>query len=344
MTQERAIYASDCISIESVCSPLVGHSIGMHVLGFFNKVTPSTERAYIGDNIHISRGGLEKTISNGGVISCKDASNLFSMSGGSVSIRICLPDYDIVNGIYGGFGGSKSVIEDYVLFGVNLGEHYISQPGIYGALTKRGIEFTIWSSGESNTLIANNINVPAGKDLVLTFSWNGDGMSEFTNPESTSSESVSSDKPNMRIVANGAVYEKNAIIKNDSLSKLSFWLLDTPYRKSDLHIIVRRIEIFSYNAQGGELPVNSYPIRQVGVATLKFSIIASKGPNVKIESPNFLRVVTEDIDMRAIGTTGSSYLHKSGQDIGVESNAVTLPAPVLDLPPGFTETRGPSYG
>lgn len=342
MTQERAIYASDCMSIESVCNPLVGHSLGMQVLGFFDKVTPSSEKAYVGDNIHISRGGLEKTISNGGIICCKNANNLFSMAGGAISIRICLPDYDIVNGVYGGLGRSKSVMEDYVLFGVNLGEHYISQPGIYGALTKDGIEFTIWSSGERNTLIATGVNVLAGKDIVLTFSWNGEGMSEFTNSESTSSESVSSDKPNMRIVANGIVYEKNATIKNDSLSQISFWLLDTPYRKSDLHIIVRRIEIFSYNTQGGTLPITSDPIRQIGVASLRFSIIASKGPNVKIDSPSFSRVVAEDIDMRAIGPTGSSYLHKSGQDVGVKS-VVAFPAPVIDLPPGFIETRGPSY-
>jgi len=341
MPKNTAIYSCDCTSEESLRNPLVGVEVGMQVSGFFKTVQPSYEVAFPGDNIHVSRGGLEKTISNGGAIFCQDSSQLFSMDSGIISMRICLPDYDIVNGVYKGLGTSKGTLEDFILFGVNMGEHYIAQPGLYGALTKNGVEFTIWSSAGRETLLETNLNVEAGDDIVLNFIWDKNGI-------------LGDETSNMSITANNILAYKEAEIESDSLSDVggvgfpaSFWVLDTPYRKNDLHIILRRLEIYSSADSSERLTarplktfardIESGEYISSGVSTLSFEIIASQGPCVNIDSPDFFRVAISDVDMRAIGPIASSS-HKNGEDLGNEK-IQTLPAVLLDLPPGFVETR-----
>lgn len=332
----QAIYTSDCLTMESINNPLVGHEVGMQISGFFNEVQKSVGKAYSTDNIHISRGGLEKTISNGAAIFCKDVTKLFSTIKGGISIRICFPDYGIINGVYQGLLKSKGTIEDHILFGANMGEHYISQPGIYAALTNEGIEFSIWTSAGVEKLIENSVNVEAGDDLVLDFIWEKNGI-----PNDTSK--------NIRIFANGNTTSKKAVLSETSFANAqgtgrpaSFWILDTPYRKSDLHAIIRRLEIYSSSVIVPRSNPRGISYEMSGISSFNFEIIASQGPCVEIASPDFCRVSIESVDMRAIGPIASTF-HKNGQDLGSESQSSKPPTILLDLPPGFVETREASY-
>ena len=331
-----ATYASDCMSVSSVNNPLIGNEIGMETRGSFGRVPSQNEIAFAGDNIHISKGGLEKTVANGGSIFCKDASKLFSMSSGAVSIRICLPEYDISHGIYMGLGKSRNAFEDFVIFGVNIGEHYISQPGIYAAFTKKGIEFTIWTSAGREQIVASNgINVKAGEEIAFDFVWDNSGL-------------LMDNESNMLLSVNGIRFSKKANIASSS-SPAEFWLLDTPYGKSDLNVIIKRIEIYSNvprrNRHIGDLSSSrtsestvSAKYLNSGEARLDFSIISSQGPSVIIDPPKFHRIVIDDVDMRSVGPIGSS-MHKIGEDLGREYSPKTMPEPLLDLPPGFITQR-----
>lgn len=332
-----ATYISDCVDSESINNPMVGHSAGMRTVGHFNKVAPSILKAYSGDSLHTPRGGLEKTTANGASIFCENATKLFSMSSGEISIRLSFPEHDIRKGVYKGMPGTIGSFEDFVIFGVNLGEHYISQPGLYGSLTKNGIEFTVWSSAGRYSLLEKTVNVQAGKDLILTFIWGQKGILNDSNI-------------NMKIVANDKTATRKASISSDSLFEVggpnkpaSFWLLDTPYRKSDLNVIIRRIEIFpevevSNIKPPAYVPPPAEEIVKSGVSKFNFEIMASQEAVVEIEPPEFYRVSTETVDMRAIGPISSSS-HRTGQDFGSELPEV-FPAPLFDLPPGFIETRG----
>lgn len=332
----QAIYTSNCISGESINNPLVGHNVYMQVSGFFNSVSKSIGKAYPDDDIHVGWGGIEKTTNNGAAIFCKDASKLFSTASGGLSIRICLPDHDIVGGVYQGLLKTKRTIEDHIIWGVNVGEHYISQPGIYTAFTKNGIEFTIWTSRGIETLIEDRVNVIAGNDLILDFTWENNGI-----PDDPTN--------NMRIFANGNTVGKKASLSNNSFqdaggsgSPASFWLLDTPYKKSDLHSIIRRIEVYSMTVVTPRPNPNSEKILKSGISSFKFDITASQGASVEIKQPEFHRVSIKTVDMKAIGPISSSS-HKNGEDLGRENQTVKAPELLLDLPPGFIETREMNY-
>jgi hypothetical protein len=343
-----ATYASDCIGLESINNPLVGHEANMEVFGSFNEVVTSSGQAYEGDKIHISKGGLEKTSANGGAIFCDDASLLFDMKKGAVSMRFSLPDYDIIDGVYAGLSpSSEKTMSDFVLFGSNLGEFYTSPPGIYGALTKNGLEFSIITSGGKQTLLARGFDAPKGIDVVVDFLWDADGLSM-------------PNEANMAIKINDAIsvwgkakISPDPISENYAGRKIPFRILDTPYGKSDLHIILRRVEIYSdtpkrarsRNEQSSSRTsessqTNPIEIEKNGMARLDFDIFGVKGATVDIMPPTLHRVAIEDVDMRAVGPSGAS-IHKNGLDLGAEGSE-TLPAPLFDLPPGFTEVREPN--
>lgn len=346
-TSRNASYISDCSSMRAINNPMLGDDVGMDVIGRFEKAPAGTSSIWR-ENRHLQDGGLEKTVANGGAIFCKNSSKLFTFESGAISLKLCFPDYNIINGVYGGLDVSEKTMEDFVLFGVNLGEHYITQPGIYGALTKQGIEFTVWTSGGKYSLFANNLNLEAGEDLWLDFIWDLDGI-EIDKEQ------------NMMLIVNGNRFSRKAEIHNNSLADTfgpsvpaPFWLLDTPYRKSDLHAIIRRIEIYrnvpkkatpneNQSSSSSSNSSQSDPVKFLnkGSASLDFEVFSSRGPNIKLEKPNFHRVVIDKVDMRAVGPVGSS-LHKIGEDSGEKVNSQILPAPLLDLPPGFTETRGGS--
>jgi len=162
---ELASYVSDCRGMDSISNPATGAGVGMAIDGFMD------EEEFPVDDSMVARGGLVRTAANMGRIWCGDASRLFSMRYGMVSMTI-RPPLPVSGGVYEPLAGmGQSANPEMVLFCVNPGETHLAQPGLYAALTPRGIEFTVWSSGSATTVIDSSTDVAAGEDVTLPFAW-----------------------------------------------------------------------------------------------------------------------------------------------------------------------------
>lgn len=228
-------YYSGLKNIRSITTPVIDNESRMGYKGHFDQNWDCYDLDF--DNFGY---GLKKTRSNQGLIYCPDASKLFSLTRGYVGMVISLP-YNIYNGIYWPLLKSNAEIDEHLLWGVNPGKIDCSIPTISVALTVNGLEFTIWSSYCKYTLINNVTSIHAGESTFMEFIWDNNGLSAYANTEGY--------KPTMCIrMDEEDILLGNPPIANNSISGYPFYVLDTPFKYSNLECTIRRL------VTGNEVP------------------------------------------------------------------------------------------
>lgn len=346
---ESLSYSCNCLSLSSILNPLAGRGSSMTYRGFFDVIDGLTHSG----TPHSPRGGLERTLANHGSFFCSNSGKLFSLSSGGVRMRVILP-YDIALGIYEPLTESGAEIEDYVIWSVNMGEGYISQPGMYAAMTPYGVEFTIWSSAGKYTILDTSTNYTAGEELLLEFYWNHSHLSEGGN---------------MAIHSNGTTTSKgSAIIKNNPLSNLynvtgksytipkhaEFTALDSPYGNHGLNCIVTLLETHAYpparyvTTDASSSSSLSYDNSSSSSSmddglmaakiTLPFTFFGGSGPHVEITNIETATVSKKNLSLNSSGSSGAAR-DSGGRDEGRGISSSSLPSAPLDLPPGIREVK-----
>ena len=218
----KTTYYCDCKTVDSISNPVIDNNVGMKYGGFLSESWNYLDRGF--------NYGIRKDRSNQGFIFCEDASKLFSSSNGSVGITIRLP-FSIVNGIYEPLTQTTD-IDEYLLWGVNVGEKDVGFPSVYLKFTRQGIEFTLWGSAGKFTILGNS-TIPANQDIWIKCSWNND----YSDP------SIIGFDKKMELRINEDVFEGNPPSNNDDFSGLNFYLLDTPRVDGNLECILKKISV-----------------------------------------------------------------------------------------------------
>lgn len=241
--RENLTYLSYCTDTDSITNPEVGDSGLMTVAGFLD--SDSTTPTYVEPEfVHTYMGGLKKTVANKGLIYCLDAQRFLSMRGGMVRLFLKLP-YKIQDGVYAPLENKEdSYLQDLIIWAVNMGDYYITQPGLYAAFTPRGIEFTHWSTGGKHTILDTTTNIDAGQDAVIAFAWNSETLFEnfratmaiFVNDVLTSHYSLGKAHPDSL---------RNLYAGRASSSHANLCLLGAQSEKNHLLGSLRRIELYS---------------------------------------------------------------------------------------------------
>ena len=347
-------YLSTCSDENSIINPSVGWDAKMGLIGYFNKSEPTVITQ------HIEKHGLIRNNLNKGTIFCQDAGKLFYMKAGGVSLTLALP-YDIHNGIYDPLlNNADCVIQDNLIWGVNVGEAYINPPGIYAAFTPYGIEFTIWSSKGRFSIIDTTTTVSKNTDFTMDFAWNRDGVLTnldanvvlFCNDILTAWAQCPIGKDNF-----SQLYVKNGQIKG-----ANFCLMGNLFKKIGLEGTVRRIETYTTSAKSPPLsssssasstsPSTYYSFSTQGYdssassqaynvirsrISLPFSFAAISENVVKIKDVNFHTVMRKNIDISSTKNYGN-FINKNELDSGAIVINQT-PNVSRDLPPGFEEVK-----
>jgi len=304
--------------------------------------TPSGKDYENPKDIHIEKGSLRKVQWDRGLISCDDASGLFTAGTGSLSIRLSLP-YGVRGGVYEPLsGGQFRTLTDLVIWGANFGDMYITQPGLYAAFTPDGIEFTVWTSAGKVSILDTSTTCEAFKDLVLEFIWDGLQGGPYGST--------------MALYANGTLTAIGyAPLANERFGRLytvdgkavnaNFCAMDSPSRKNSLIGTIRRLETYRKigflpsGATGRAVRTVSLaraPVSVVGESTLDFSFVGSEGSQIDLSEPEFDIVVPKEVNLHAVGPVGSSR-HIYGRDAGVVRKPQEIPVAPEDLPLGFDE-------
>ena len=341
---DLASFVSTCHGMSSIINPATGQNVGMIIDGCFQ------ENILSEDDYMIYKGGLRKTVSNMGTIRCEDASNLFSMSYGMVSITLNLP-FSITDGIYLPLAGrSDSASPDMIIFVVNPGESYFSAPGLYAALTPSGIEFSVWSNGNKITVFDSITNVPSNSDITLSFAWDH-ARRMIINEERVAVAIFVDGLPTA--ASQGPIFSGDfdnlfqfEIESDESLESwavASFYIADSPSGKNGLiDITIRRIEIYKqpYGVPMVDNPdivvFEPYPASKSAVE-LNFSVIGDKWVNVNVNEPQFRPTISETVNLLDVDT-GLSY-SQYGSDLG-KSEENSYPEIPIGLPIGIKEVKG----
>ena len=334
-------YVSTCRGIDAVTNPATGQAAGMFVEGFFD------ESEYPEDETFEYKGGLTRTAANMGKISCLDASSLFSMRYGMVSVTVRLPQ-EISEGVYSPLAGrDDSANPDMVVFCVNPGDYYISTPGIYAAFTPSGIEFTAWSLGSKITIIDSVTNVQPGTDVKISFAW------DYTRRISCGGIGQS-----MAILVNGipTAFSEGPInpsgfddlfeveIGSDSSEEWEtarFCFGDSPSGKNGMiGIVVRRIEIYKEPCNIPMIPARGYvgtppTFHQHSDVSIGFSVVSARWVGVVVGDPDFKPAESIQVNLLETGTAGI----ENGVDLGAKEDD-SYPQVPNGLPPGIREVRG----
>lgn len=327
-------YLSVCQDENSIINPKVGWEAKMGYVGYFDKSEPTIVTK------HIEKHGLVRNNINKGTIFCQNAGKLFYMKAGGVSLTLSLP-YNISNGVYEPLlNNANCVIKDMLIFGVNVGELYITPPGIYAALTPVGIEFTIWSSQGRFSIIDTTTTVLKNTDFTIDFAWNKRGV--LTNFDA-----------NMVLFSNDTLRAWGSCpIANDNLSYLykkektikgaNFCLMGNLYKKIGLEGTVRRIETYTTSAvicQSSSTSLSSSQLYNIirSRVELPFSFTALNENVVKLNDVNFHTVIRKNIDISSTKHYGN-FINKYGTDSGITPNNKN-PNVSRDLPPGFEEVK-----
>lgn len=215
-------YYSDFRDYTTVANPVLGSPTQMQYSGFLKE-------DWTQEDVEFEKFGygLSKRRNNRGVIFCKDASALFDMEFGYVEIVLELP-YAIVDGIYAPLRNDNLDINEYILWGTNVGQYDNSQPGFYAALTPRGIEFTVRTSEGYFTLVDTVTNADANTNILFQFYWDVDGM---YNVDATMAFRLNNE--NLQL--------GNPPISSESIGDLNFYVIDTPFRYSNLECVIKRL-------------------------------------------------------------------------------------------------------
>lgn len=220
-------YYSDFKDLKSITNPVVDNEVHMKYAGFLSQDWSSKDIDfdYFGY-------GLKKTKYNRGLLYCDNASKLFSTQKGYVKMVLDLP-YPVINGVYSLFK-DPSVVNEYILFGVNAANVGISIPGIYAALTDEGIRFEIWSSSSRAYIIDYYSNLSSGNN-VFEFIWDSTGIDDFGYKDFLCT---------MAIKTNGTyIVVGNAPLSYESIDYNSLYILDTPNFMSNLECTIRALTI-----------------------------------------------------------------------------------------------------
>jgi len=236
-------YYSECNAIDSINNPVIGSNVGMRFGGFFDVDS-----------------GLVKTNNNQGMIYCSDSSQIFSMGSGKVSITIAFPSY-IHGGIYEPIRFDNGEIDEYLLWGANLGQYDLTCPGLYAALTPKGIEFTIWSSWGRLTIRDNTSNVEANTNIVIEFIWDQDKI--FGNTT-------------MGIKVDGTYTALGDVpIIDNSLKEVPFYCLGTYAKLNNLSCTVSNLSIYGKGFSDKSTTSFSYSSESTDHSSDEFSTSSS---------------------------------------------------------------------
>lgn len=219
-------YCNEFKDVTCIANPLVDNDVNMQFAGFFDEDWVKNELEF--DKLGY---GIKKRINNRGTIFCNDASKLFSKGVGYVGMILSLNE-DIINGIYKPLFKKNENLNEYILWGINVGERFISQPGFYAALTPQGIEFTIWTSAGISTIVDSSTNIDAGDNVFMEFAWSSNSLNDYL----------------IRTVIrinNVTVASSNPPINKDKIENLNFYVLNSPFFCSNLECTLRKL--ITYN-------------------------------------------------------------------------------------------------
>jgi len=180
-------YYSDLKTIKDINNPLINNNVQMRHVGFFEN-SPNLTTPYFATS-------LTKTIQNKAMIYCANASKLFSINTGYVSLLLSFPA-SINNGVYSLVRNSD---KKYLLWGVNMGQTDIENPGIGAFLSNNGIEFSIKTLASYASLIDDTSSIQSNVFFKIEFIWDKDGIAGLDS-EITMALIV-----NDEIVASGAI-------------------------------------------------------------------------------------------------------------------------------------------
>lgn len=230
-TKQGITYYSDCKSLHAIVNPFIHNEVNMRHKGYFDIAWDQNDISF--DNVGY---GLQKTRNNQGTLFCHDASKLFSMTEGYVGMTMELPE-NIYGGIYYPLLYSNSLaFNEHVLWAVNMSGESVLYPGMYAALTPRGIEFTIWNKKTKFTLRDTFSNIFANISFNIEFVWKASGLNDFGFTDGY--------KATMVIRINGEdVVIGNPPLTSESISGKNFYMLETPTTYSNLNCIIKEIII-----------------------------------------------------------------------------------------------------
>lgn len=236
-------YLTDCSSLKAITSPSAGKGTSdVTFLGHFDVVDQPLAGYYSNPvDAHEQKGGLSKSLCNLGTIYAPDAGRLFSSGRGMLIMRLALP-YDIREGVYEPLRGlSGRTLTDLVLWGVNFGDFYITQPGLYAAFTPNGTEFTVWTSAGKITLMDTFSNVSSGQDVVMKFCWDY-SQSWLRHTVSLYVNNVVVDWSNEPILDESFSYLYP--VSGGGYASANFYCMDSPSGKNSLNGTLRRLAIY----------------------------------------------------------------------------------------------------
>lgn len=225
-TKQGITYYCECRSMASILNPTVDNTTKIRYIGFFDEMWDEYDVGF--NNFGY---GLKKTRENKGVILCDDASKCFGTTKGYVGMVLNLP-HNIRNGVYS-ILTSGTQINEYLLWGVNVGNINPSYPTIYAKLTTSGIEFTIWTIYGQNSIVDSYSNIYANNNAFYEFVWDANPMDDF---------SLNDFDASMAIRVNGEdTVLGNPPLGTMSLSGLNFCALDTPKNYYNIECILRKL-------------------------------------------------------------------------------------------------------
>lgn len=338
-------YLSYCKNMSGVTNPAAGASAGMMVQGFFD------ERQFPEPADLDIRGGLVRTVANGGWLECSDASHLFSMSRGMVKVTLNFQE-GITNGIYQAVSGrATSANPDVVIFTVNPGESYISPPGLYAAMTPSGVEFTVWSDGNKVKVVDSVTTVAPETDVTFAFAWDYERKMLVNSQRvstaifvdgvatATSSEPIVAGKLDKLFALGPAILWSSSSATEDPVPA-RFSLGDVPSGKNGMiGVAIRKVAIYRepYGMEQASSPDIAFvpPLfKQSSMdMTLPMTVEATRWVSVSVDKPRFLPASTIPVVLTETGGVPSQ------QDLGAMEDE-TYPDTPTGLPPGIEEVRG----
>lgn len=234
-TKQGITYYSECKSMTSIVNPIIDNKANMRFTGFFDEMWNEYDI-----NFDLVGYGLKKTRANKGLILCSDASKCFDPYKGYVGMVLSFP-YNITNGIYAPLLNSLTNINEYLLWGVNVGSVDPSFPTIYAKLTLLGIEFTVWTTYGKFTTLDNVTNIYANNNTLYEFVWDATPLDDFDLQDFDAT---------MAIRINGEdVVLGNYPIGTVDLSGLNFCALDTPTNYYNLECTIGKLIL------GNDIPI-----------------------------------------------------------------------------------------
>jgi hypothetical protein len=322
----------------------------MALRGHFNPVEIAP------DSTFVDKGGLKRTAANQGMLFCDNASRLFSLKYGMVSVTL-RPAQDITGGVYAPLADKDmAATTDMVLWAANMGEHYITRPGMYASLTPSGIEFTIWTASGKHTLVDNTTAVDAGNDVILSFVWDSSGrlyggrwsMVIIADGGVTAAAAVPIAVEDLnRLYVIGTIpphpEESSSVSEDEVVVHANFVLGDSLSGKNGLNdITIRRIEICRFpvgidvSAEHGSLELQPLVSPVHAANDLPFTVEGARWMELTIGEPVFGPATDVQVDLLDTGTTRSSQ--SNGEDVGRETDDSYPEAPD-GLPPGIEEVK-----